>query len=157
MVWPALSRRLKSDSVIIPRCPRNWKFCQFNCFRGDFFFSGNPKKKKKNPSRNLTSVSSFQSVPRPLTRSQKSCDAGSPVSHACRGCLLFAALRPPLPSPPATLSLRPPLRGFGLKPPTVLGPLRLDLTGCGQFHVFVLPRLCSAELRSPRKFPKRCC
>lgn len=66
-------------------------------------------------------------------RSQKSCDAGSPVSPACRGCLLFAALRhPPLlhPLPP----------GDGLKPPTVPGPLRLDLTGCGQFHVFVLPR-----------------
>lgn len=49
------------------------------------------------------------------------CDTGSTVSHACLGCLQCA----------------PVLRAFRQTPGTILGLLRLDLTGCGQFVFFV--------------------
>lgn len=68
------------------------------------------------------------------------CDTGSPVSHACRDCLHPA----------------PALRAFRLMPGTILGLLRLDLTGCGQLVLFVPFVFVVQSLFWIFPFPDRC-
>lgn len=132
-----------------PKVLLKLKSCHFNCFKGNF------QAWKFQICLGLWSIHGstlagiiilrprrgHHSVPvccSPVNVFIQPCDTGSPVSHAWWGCLQFAPI----------------LRVFRLTSGSILGFLRLDLTGCGEFDFFVLTIFAIQSLLL--LFPDRC-